>query len=538
MRLHFVAKETSLWPIQITRWIYESSISATVISYPHPAMLPELAEDDFIVVDESLLRSLKGVIDDRHNSTKKRISDRQIIVIGSLKATPFICLPEPLVQKDLLSAIEQGHDSVTKSFDQRTVQWSGWSETSRETIPNHDPVRHDWLAEGWPKDLATDEQLTNDTKGISIADGHSEDYTFPSGQDVPNYHAADQLTHELGLVVPASPPTEQAEKNRKGEDGDSATAQKRWQGKFKKTGSVGFQTSQQAPKHADPNIAGHIVSVVGSGGAGTSTITMAIAQGMGERTGEPLVLDAKSKGELAFLNDARAHAMGISELIRAARISHIEKEGLATYLEWISSRRYYLLKSSRSRRDWLGWDQDSLNSAFGVLRNSFKHIVVDIGNDYEGSSESGSMDIESKNLLGRTALALSSLVVLVGSDDTKGIFSLAAINRELSRSGLTKAPSLFVINRCASSRLRRAMAKEELTQLLSTPTLAMARTSEGDRPAVIYIPARNIDPIISDVLPLPSWMVEPFSEYFFQHGLKHIEVPLLEPRRLSRAAEQ
>ncbi len=537
MRLHFVAKETSLWPIQITRWIYDSPIPATIISYPHPAMLPELAEDDFIVVDESLLRSLTGVIEDRHNSTKKRVSDRHVIVIGSLKAAPFICLSEPLVQKDLLAAVEQGHDTVTKSVDQRTIQWSEGVETGPKTIPTLDPVRHDWLAEGWPKDLEIGEQLIDGAKGGFSTDGHIEDYTSPSEQAFPNDHAADNLTHALGLVDPTSPPAKQAGGNSKGEVGDLATAQKRWRGRFKKSGSVELQTSPQTTTPRDADIAGHIISVVGPGGVGTSTTTMAIAQSLGQTMGPPLVLDARSRGELAFLNDARAHAMGVSELIRAARISHIAKEDLATYLEWISSRHYYLLKSNRSRRDWLGWDQDSLNSAFGALRNSFKHVVVDIGNDFEGSSESGSMDIESKNLLGRTALAFSSLVVLVGSDNTKGIYSLAAINREVSRSGLTKAPSVFVINRCASSRLRQAMAKQELSQLLSAPTLPMARTSGGDRPEVIYIPARNIDPIISDVLPLPSWMVEPFNEYFFHHALQHLEVPMAEPRRLGKAAE-
>ncbi|NNN12703.1 MAG: hypothetical protein HKL81_03005 [Acidimicrobiaceae bacterium] len=526
MRLHFVAKEGSSWPIQITRWIYNSPIPATVISYPHPAMLPELAGDDFIVVDASLLRSLEGVIEDRKHSSSDSISGSRVIVIGNNAPPGFTCLPEPLILKDLLRAIERGHKSVADPVDQLANQWPESPGEGPGVTPPPENLDYDWLADGWPKNLDIEYPSSSGQNLDFVAEQLPNAPSPTSDIADTNDHGSDSSTQELkspaekvSPISPEPPSTTPSNKTLEESTIGTSTGSKKWRNKFKTPESNRDQANSPSTNTGERRTTGHIISVVGSGGVGTSTIAMALAQGLSQIGGSSLLVDARLRGEQAFLNDARSNAMGISELIRATRISRLEKRDLDPYLEWVSTRCYSLLKSGRTKRDWLGWDQDSISSTLETLTSNFGHLVVDVGCDFEGSSDTGSNDIESRNLLGRLSLARSSLVVLVGTDDTKGIFSLASINREISRSELTTSPSLFVMNRCESSRLKRAMDQQELARLLSASANPKVPSAERDQAEVIYIPSRHIDSIIADVLPLPRWMVDPFHSFFNNHSL-------------------
>ena len=525
MRLHFVAKEASSWPIQITRWIYNSSISATVISYPHPAMLPELAADDLIVVDASLVRSLEGVIEDRKHSSNGSVSGSRVIVIGDHAPPGFICLPEPLILTDLLHVIEMGHKSFVDPVDLLTNHRRDSPFESTEVTPSPESLDYDWLADGWPKGSEIEYPSFSGLNLDIVAEKIPKDPPTSDVEDSKDQRSESSIK-ELGPQVervsptnPKPPPATPSDRPLDHCTTSTSTKSKKWRNKFRTPKSKPDQATSSSANNEERREAGHIIAVVGPGGVGTSTIAMALAQGLSQMGESSLLVDARLRGEQAFLNDARSNAVGISDLIRASRISHLERRDLDPYLEWVSTRGYFLLKSGRTRRDWLGWDQDSICSALETLTGNFKYLVIDVGCDFEGSSDTGSTDIESRNLFGRISIARSSLVVLVGTDDTKGIFSLASINREISLSELTKSPSLFVMNRCESSRLKRAMDQQELIRILSASANPKEPRTDRGQAEVIYIPSRHIDSIIADVLALPRWMVEPLNGFFANHDL-------------------
>ncbi len=543
MRLHFVAKEASSWPVQITRWIYNSPIPATVISYPHPAMLPELAVDDFIVVDASLLRSLEGVIEDRKHSSSDSVSGSRVIVIGNNAPPGFICLPEPLSLKDFLHAIETSHEPPVNPVDQLTDRRLNSPGEGSGVTPLPEGVNFDWLAEGWPKNLEfEDPSPSGQTLDIAAERVPEDNFSAPDLANS-NRHGSDGSKQELesqtekvnpvGSIPPIATPSD---KPLEESTISATTLPKKRRNKFRSFESKSNRTTSPSTSGRDLPVFGHIIAVVGSGGVGTSTIAMALAQGLSQIGGSSLLIDARLRGEQAFLNDARSNALGISELIRVSRISRLEKRELDPYLEWVRARGYFLLKSSRTKRDWLGWDQESISSTLETLTSHFEHLVVDVGCDFEGSSDVGSADIELRNLFGRLSLALSSLVVLVGTDDAKGLFSLASINREISLSGLTTSPRLFVMNRCESSRLKRAMDQQELTRLLSASANPKAPRNEREQGKVIYIPLRHVESIIADVLPLPRWMVEPFHDFFANNSPLPPKIHSVDPRDLNKAA--
>jgi hypothetical protein len=137
------------------------------------------------------------------------------------------------------------------------------------------------------------------------------------------------------------------------------------------------------------------------------------------------------------------------------------------------------------------------------LRQAFQVVVADTTGDLEGEAEGGSVEVEERNHLARSSVLHSSVVVAVGAPGMKGVYSLAALIRSLTRIGVTGSRIVPVINRSPRNPRARAELARALAALLSV---------SGTRTALagpVHVPERKLEDVLRDGGPLPAAVVDP-----------------------------
>lgn len=265
---------------------------------------------------------------------------------------------------------------------------------------------------------------------------------------------------------------------------------------------------QERVSSTPPPWQGRLVAVCGTGGSGTSVIAACIADGAGRdvRHGGLVVLaDLALHADQAVLHDAGDIMPGLPELIEAHRLGRPSPhEVQALTFRGETQRPYDLLLGLRRHRDWTALRAKAVESSLYGLRSAYRMVVADVESDLEGEAETGSVDVEDRNLLARTAVNTADLVVLVGRSDIVGIHQLARLLREVSSYGVDASRLLVVVNYAPRSPRRR----HEIEAVL-----ANAASVEQDKNyEIVYVTEkRNLDEIIRSAAPWPAAMVNPVS---------------------------
>jgi len=252
---------------------------------------------------------------------------------------------------------------------------------------------------------------------------------------------------------------------------------------------------------------GTLVAVTGSGGAGVSTVAMALAQGLARRDPRGAVLaDMCLDGEQAMLHDARDIVPGVQELVdahRSARPSHDEVRSLTFD---VVNRGYNLLLGLRRHRDWAVLKPRSFEAAVQGLRLAFGAVVADLDSDLEGEADCGSIEVEERNLMARTVVARADAVVAVGMPGVKGLHGLVRTVNQLRDHGVAPERILAVLNRSAKTAKGRA----ELTR--SFADLSGARASGVAVVGPVHVAERRgFDEVLRDTARLPQSLVDPLT---------------------------
>lgn len=254
----------------------------------------------------------------------------------------------------------------------------------------------------------------------------------------------------------------------------------------------------------DPRGQGRFIAVTGRGGTGASTVAMALAQGLANDdlyAGQVLLADLKLDADLAMLHDARDVVPGLQELVDAHRHGHPTGDEVRRLTFEVLNRRYRLLLGLRRHRDWTVLRPRSLDEGLAGLRRSFRYVVADVDTDLEGQAETGSVEIEERNLLARTTVARADVVIAVGLPGLKGLHALVRVVDDLRDHGVDPRRTLAVINRVG----RNQRAKAELRRTFA------ALTGEHDRgPALVFLPERRgMDDLHRDGARLPGSLTGP-----------------------------
>ena len=254
---------------------------------------------------------------------------------------------------------------------------------------------------------------------------------------------------------------------------------------------------------------GRVVAVTGAGGMGTSTIAMALAQGLARYASRRQVLlaDMALRSGQAMLHDSRDVIPGLLEFVDSHRLGVPNPEESDAAVHTFPERGYDLLLGLRHERDWVSIAARSLSASWTTMLSRYSTTVCDITGDFDGADQTGSNDIEDRNRLSRMAARQADIIAVVGSPGAWGVHHLVRTILSLHDMGVTCDRVLPVINHAPRQPRARAGLAATLADLTGS------RISDADLlPSPIFLPTRrNLELTLRDGQALPKALTEPLA---------------------------
>lgn len=141
----------------------------------------------------------------------------------------------------------------------------------------------------------------------------------------------------------------------------------------------------------------------------------------------------------------------------------------------------------------------NLLAALQSVREAYTIVVADTDLDLEGEAETGSIDVEERNMLSRVLIGSADVVVVTARPGLAGIRHLLRALTDLLDHGVDGRRIVPVVIGAPRSTSRRS----ELTRTL-TRVLADVRP-EALAPIPVMVPVRrDLEPFLHDAGPLPT----------------------------------
>lgn len=239
---------------------------------------------------------------------------------------------------------------------------------------------------------------------------------------------------------------------------------------------------------------GRVVAVCGPGGTGASTVAIALAQSSPRPA---LLADLSLRAEQAMLHDARDVTPGVQELVESFRSGRTDAAGFTFR---VAERGYDLLLGLRQAKHWPALRPRAFEAAFDALRCSWATVVCDTDAEVEGEKECGSVDVEDRHVMARTALSRADVVFVVGLPGMKGTHSLVRTVNQVAAFGVGARRVVPVVNKAPRSPRVRAEIAEALSGLVGTPLAAP-----------VFVPERRLDELLRDGARLPPVVTAPLA---------------------------
>ena len=251
------------------------------------------------------------------------------------------------------------------------------------------------------------------------------------------------------------------------------------------------------------------IAVTGPGGTGRSILAAALAQGVAADVAhsDAIVLaDLALHADQAMLHDVGDVIPGILELVDSHRAATPSPAEIRRMTFDIATRRYRLLLGLRRHRDWTAIRSRALRAGLDGLRRTFTLVVADVDSDLEGEAETGSADVEDRNVLARTTVSLADVVVIVGTCGIKGTHSVLRVVRDCLAAGVDADRIVLVLNRCPKRGSVRADTGRAITELL--------QASHPGAPLLspVFVPERaQLEAVLESGAPIPAAIVDPIT---------------------------
>jgi len=188
--------------------------------------------------------------------------------------------------------------------------------------------------------------------------------------------------------------------------------------------------------------------------------------------------------------------VGTQELVEAHRSGAPDAAHVRGHCLPVPARGYDLLLGLRQPRAWAALRPRAVAAAVDGLRRAYGTVVADVEGDLEGEADSGSIDVEERHALARTAVQGADVVLAVGSPGLHGVHALARLIHDVVALGVHPARILPVVNQPP----KRPGPRAEITA-----ALAELCTSRAGRPAPpLLLPRRKVDEAFRDGAPLPA----------------------------------
>jgi hypothetical protein len=253
---------------------------------------------------------------------------------------------------------------------------------------------------------------------------------------------------------------------------------------------------------------GRVVAVTGAPGTGRSTLAMALAAGLADDPrdrGLVVLADLSLYAQQGLLHDAGDVVPSLLELVDGYRNAVLGPDQVRSSCFSVAGSGYDLLLGLRQHRDWTALRAPAFRLALDGLRRAYRTVVADVDGDVEGESETGSIDVEDRNMLARITLGEADVVLVVGVAGLPGIHAHLRVLRDVLNLGVPAERVVPVVNRAPRSPRSRAEIGHALVHLLRTTHL---RGTLGANPLFVS-ERRRLDDVVRDGGRLPTAVVQP-----------------------------
>ena len=272
--------------------------------------------------------------------------------------------------------------------------------------------------------------------------------------------------------------------------------------------SRGDTVPELAPDAPAPGWRAGVAMVCGPGGTGASTAAIALAQGLGDdvrHAGMVLLADLALHAEQAMLHDSRDVVPGIQELVDLHRTGRPTVEEARRLTFAVEARNYQLLLGVRRARNWGSLRARAFLAAFDTLCRGWRVVVCDADADLEGEDQGGSIEVEERHLMARTAAGHADVAFVVGLPGMKGAHAMVRVLTELLDHGVPAERIVPVLNRAPKSQRARAELASLLRALLAPSPDAEAMAGP------VFLPERRVEDALRDGIRLPVALAAPLA---------------------------
>ncbi len=259
-------------------------------------------------------------------------------------------------------------------------------------------------------------------------------------------------------------------------------------------------------RSGDPTTVGRLISVIGAGGAGTSTVAMAIAQALAGRSTTLVLVDGARRGDLAMYHHIGDVIPGLPELVEAHRSDRLDPTEVRRLTFDVPTRGYSVLLGRRRVADWVTLRRRSVDAALDGLARAYDIVVVDVDADLDGQADTGSPDVEDRHAVTHAAVDAADLVVAVGRPGLHGLHAVTHLLDSLVQHGVPRHRVLPVVVGSPRSPATRSGISAAITRLVDN---AGATDDESLQPAMHLRRIRGLDDAHDRVAPLPASVCQP-----------------------------
>jgi len=262
------------------------------------------------------------------------------------------------------------------------------------------------------------------------------------------------------------------------------------------------------PDEPEPvgDFAAQLVAVTGRPGGGVSTCAVALAQGAGSSGtlgGLVVLADLALHADQAMLHDATDIVPGLQELVDAHRTGRPSVSQIRAMTYSVPHRRYDLLLGLRRHRDWVSLRPRSFAAAIDGLRRSYRMVIADLADDFEGEEQCGSIDVEERNTASRATALAADVVLAVGTPTLVGVHGLVRTIDSLVELGVATQKIQPVFNRAPRQQRARADLARALSELVNADDRLTLSTP-------IHLPERrHLDDAHRNGTAIPTALSEP-----------------------------
>ena len=272
-----------------------------------------------------------------------------------------------------------------------------------------------------------------------------------------------------------------------------------------------------------------VAVVCGSGGTGSSTIAVALAQGLASVVGQEGVLlaDFALHAEQAMLHDVRDVVPGVQELVEAHRSGRPQRDDVKAMTFLMKERGYFLLLGLRRSRAWSTLRPRAFEATMSSLEEAFTTLVCDTDAVFEGENETGSLEVQERHTMSRSAAANADVVMAVGLPGMKGIHALVRVVTDVLDFGVSPGRIVPVFNRAPRSPRHRSELARAFAALVP-------QSAGGALPTPIFVPERGVEEAFRDGVRLPVAMTDPvvgaYRAVLHRSGTSPVALADAEPR--------